>query len=269
MIEQIPLTLIVDDAVVISPATIGLLGHNQALVLVGTHRVLTHGIAEHLGILSHIRIGQIIVAIVLEGEGTLGLTTRQTLETIDTLHLKLTVTPFDGFRRCIVGNLLHVILEFGTTTSTPEQVGIAIRSQKHTRINTINTLDRLWLTNERTYRTISYGHADTKASTIFGCRGEIEIIFPVSVNTVGRPHGIGVRSYPGYFVLGNNHTMVGPIGEVLRREHMVVFHAEPVLTLPFGRQDVVRRIDVHLIIKYACSGISRKLITDNRVLCPC
>ena len=48
---------------------------------------------------------------------------------------------------------------------------------------------------------------------------------------------------------------------------MVVFHAEPVLSLSDGGLDVVRGVEVHLIIKHTRSGVSRELITDDWVLC--
>ena len=50
---------------------------------------------------------------------------------------------------------------------------------------------------------------------------------------------------------------------------MVVLHTEPVLTLSFGGEDVMRRIEVHLVIKHTGGRISSKLITDHRVLGLC
>ena len=74
VIEQVPLALVVDNAMMVGPAAVGMLGHNQAFVLVGTHWVFTHSITENLGILSDIRIGEIIVAVIFECEWTFGLT---------------------------------------------------------------------------------------------------------------------------------------------------------------------------------------------------
>ena len=88
---------------VVSPATVGLFGHNQALVFVGTHRVLAHGITEHLGLLSDVRIGQIVVAVVFEGKRTFRLTVGQVFQTVDTVHFKLTVAELDLLLRCIIG----------------------------------------------------------------------------------------------------------------------------------------------------------------------
>ena len=47
---------------------------------------------------------------------------------------------------------------------------------------------------------------------------------------------------------------------------MIVLHAEPVLSLSDGWFDVVRGVEVHLIIKHTRSGVSRELITDDGVL---
>ena len=84
MIEQIPLALVIDDAVVVGPTAIVMFRHNQSLILIRSHRVLTHGIAEDFGILPHVRIGEIVVAIVLEGERALRLTVGQVLEAVHT-----------------------------------------------------------------------------------------------------------------------------------------------------------------------------------------
>ena len=96
VIEQIPLTLVVDDAVVVCPTTVSMLSHDQSLVFVWTHRILTHGIAENLRLFTNVRIGQVVVAVVLESEWAFSLTVGQTLEAVDTHHLKLAVTKFSG-----------------------------------------------------------------------------------------------------------------------------------------------------------------------------
>ena len=233
----------------VGPAAVGVLGHNQALVFVGTHGVLTHGIAENLGILTHIRIGEVVVAVILEGEGTLSLTVGQVFQTVHTHHLHLTVAPLDFLLRGVVGQLLHVVFELGTAAVAPEDVGIAVGSQEHTGVDAVDALDGFRLRNERTLRTVSDGHADTEAEAIRRCGGEVEIVLAVTLDAVGSPHRIGVGTHPGHFVLGDNHTVVCPVGEILGREHMVVLHAEPVLPLSCGGHDVVRGVEVHLIIK--------------------
>ena len=48
---------------------------------------------------------------------------------------------------------------------------------------------------------------------------------------------------------------------------MVVLHAEPILTLSLGREDVVRRIQIHLTVEYTRRWVGSVLISDNRVLC--
>ena len=62
--------------------------------------------------------------------------------------------------------------------------------------------------------------------------------------------------------------MVGPVGKVLRREYMIVGHAEPVLSLSLGWHDVVRRIDIDLVIEDACRRVGSIDAPDNRILCP-
>ena len=167
MIEQIPLTLVIDNTVVVGPTAIVVLRHNQSLILIRSHRILTHGISEYFGILPHVWVGQVVIAIVLECEWSLRLSVGQVFEAIHTRQLELTVAPLDGLRRCVVGQFLHIGLEFGTTAGTPENVGIAIRSLKHAGVYAADSLDVLRLRNERTFRTVCDGNTDAEASTIF------------------------------------------------------------------------------------------------------
>ena len=167
VVEQVPLALVVDDAMVISPTAVRLLGHDQPFILIRTHGVLTHRITKHLRILTDIRIGQVIPTVGLKGKGTLGLTVGQVFQTVDTQHLKLTVAPLDFLLGGIVSQLLHIGLELGTTACTPKDVGIAVRSLEHTGVDTIDALDGFGLTDERSLGTVSNSNTDTEATTIF------------------------------------------------------------------------------------------------------
>ena len=44
--------------------------------------------------------------------------------------------------------------------------------------------------------------------------GEVEIVLAVFLDAVGCPHRVGVRTHPGYFVLGNDDTVVCPVGQI-------------------------------------------------------
>ena len=61
--------------------------------------------------------------------------------------------------------------------------------------------------------------------------------------------------------------MVDPVCQVLRREHMIVGHAKPILTLSGRRNDVMRRIEIHFTVEHTSRRVGSKLIADNRVLC--
>ena len=268
VVEQIPLTLVVDDAVMVGPTAVGLLGHNQTFVFVGTHGILTHGIAEDFGLLPDVRIGQVVPAVSLESKRTFSLTAGQVFKAVDAIHLKLTLAPLNFLLRSIIGEFLHVGLEFGTTSGSPEDVGISVGSLKHARVDTVDALDRLRFTDKRSHRAVGNGNTDAKAAHgSIRSRREIEIVFSILLDAVGCPHRIGVRSYPGHLVLGNNHTVVGPVSQIVGREYMVVLHAEPVLTLSFRRENIVRGIQVDPAVKHACRRVGGKLVTDNGVLC--
>ena len=254
---------------VVGPAAIFVLSHDQAFVFVGSHRILAHSISEHLCILPHVRIRQVIVAVILEGKRTLSLAIGQVFQAVHAIHLKLALAPFHLLLRRVVGQFLHVGLQLGTTASTPENVGIAVGSLKHARIDAADALDGLRLRNERSLRAVGDGYTDAKAATVFGSRREIEIILTIALDAVGCPHGIGVWPHPRNFVLGDNHTVIGPVGEVLRREHVVVFHAEPVLSLSFRWEDVVRRIEIDLSIEHTRRWVGGEQVADNRILGCC
>ena len=109
MIEQIPLTFVVHNTMMICPATVGMLCHYKSLVLVWSHRILAHCITENLGAVPNIRISEVVVAVILESKRAFRLTTGQTFEAVYTKHLKLTVTPLYFFLRSVFGKFLHVV----------------------------------------------------------------------------------------------------------------------------------------------------------------
>ena len=154
---------------VVGPAAVIMLRHNQTLILIRSHRVLTHGIAEDLSVLPYVWIGEIVVAIILEGERPLRLTVGQVLEAVHTRQFKLAVAPLDGLRRCVVGQFLHVGLEFGTTACPPENVGITVGGLKHAGVDTADALDILRLGDERSFRTVGDGDTDAEAPAVLGC----------------------------------------------------------------------------------------------------
>ena len=126
VIEQVPLTLIVNNAVMVGPAAVGMLGHDEALILIRTHGVLTHGISQHLSVLSHIRIGEVVPAVGLEGERTLSLTVGQAFKTVHTNHLHLAVAKLHLRLGVVVGQFLHVGLQFSAASVAPEDVSITV-----------------------------------------------------------------------------------------------------------------------------------------------
>ena len=267
VIEQIPLTFVIHNTVVIGPTAVCMLSHDESLVFIWAHRILAHSISENFGVFTHIRIRKVVVAVVFKGERTFSLTTGQAFETVHPEHLKLAVTPLNSLLGIVVGKFLHIVFEFGTAPCPPEYVSVTVGCQKDTRVNSVDSLDRLRFRDEWSLRTVRYGYTHTKtAHGSSRSRRKIEIVFSVPLNTVRCPHGIGVGPYPRHFVLGDNHAMVSPVGKILRREYMIILHAEPVLTLSLWRYDVMRRVKVYLVIEHSCRRVGGELITNNRVL---
>ena len=96
MIEQIPLAFIIDNTVVVGPAAVLMLRHDQALILIRTHRVLTHGVAEHLSIIPYVWVGEVVPTVSFESERAFSLAVGQAFETVHTNHLHLAVAELDG-----------------------------------------------------------------------------------------------------------------------------------------------------------------------------
>ena len=267
MIEEIPLTFEVHNAVMVGPTAVGLLRHNQSLVFIGSHWMLAHGIGKHLGVFPHIWISQVKVTVVLECEWSFCLTIRQTFETVYANHFHLSVTPLDNFLWVVVSEFLHVFLEFGTASISPENVSITVRSLEYARINAIDTLDRLWFRNKTAIRTVADGHSYGKATPFLRCIREIEIVLTIPLHTVWCPHRIGLRISPGHILLRNNDAMILPIYKVVGRKNVVVSHTEPVFPrIVVWRQNIMRRIEINPAVKNTRRGIGRELITNDRVL---
>ena len=276
MIEKIPLSLIVYDTMVVSPATILMLSHDETLILIRTHRILTHSIAENLCIVSNIRICEVVVAVVFEGKRTFSLTTWQTFETVYAVHLKLVIAKLHLLFWCIVGKFLHVWLELSATTCTPEDVGIAVRCLKHAWVNTIDARNacRFWLV--RAVRVVGNSHTYTKSTTSavrtflwLWSIWEIEIILTILLNTIWSPHRVSLWISPRYLLLRQDDTVVSPVCEIIRREHMIVRHAEPFSLWLNRTYDVVRWEEIQFPIEDTCGWVSGILIANDRILGLC
>ena len=215
MIEKIPLSLIIHDTVMIGPATVLMLRHNDSLILVWSHRILAHCISKDLGILPYIRIGKIIIAIVFKCERALGLTVRKILQAVHTDHLHFARSPFHDFTRIIVSKFLHIVLQLCATAVAPENIGVAVRSKKYARVNTMNTLDRLRFAHERAFRAVCNCHTDSE-SPCLGCIRKIEVVFSVLLDTIRSPHRICIRLAPRDFFLSHDNSMISPGGKIFR-----------------------------------------------------
>ena len=253
MIEQIPLSLELQEAMMVSPALIGVFGHENSLEVPRSQRILRHGIGQCLRatLMAHPREGEVIPSIALEHMGAF-------LESLGkSLHyLSLSI------------QFLHVALQSCATDAhaRPIEIGLAIVVNKYRRINAAHASYGRRLAYKRSLGPRSRGHANSKAPTLFRCRGEVEIVLPVLADTLRGPHGIAIGLHPGHLVLRNDYTMVLPVDKIGRREDVIVGHAEPILTLPLGGRNVVRRVEIHPVAKKPCCRVGTELIMDNRIL---
>ncbi len=241
----------------ICPASRGRLVHDDTLELEWSHRTVTHSVSQSLGaiLFPHPWKGEIVFPVTLEGE-------RSFLEPLwQAFHPLRLIVKFH-----------HIILQLShpKSVASPIDIRLAILVYKHTRVNAVNALYRLWHRHKGTFWLFGNSHTDGKAFPVaLWSRWEIEIISAVLAYAVGSPHAIAVPFHPWHLILRDNNTMVLPVRQIRGREHMIVCHAEPILQMFHRTGNVVRGIDIHLVIENSCSGISGKLPRDNRILRLC
>ena len=71
VVEEVPLALVLDERVMIGPAGRRRLGHDDSLELIGSERVVAHGVCQGLGPVLNPGIGEVELAVPLEDEGSL------------------------------------------------------------------------------------------------------------------------------------------------------------------------------------------------------
>ncbi len=164
----------------------------------------------------------------------------------------------------------HVRLQPGDGEPFPrsgvKQIGAAVLVDEHDRIDSAHALDGSSQGPERSVGLVrdrdSYLH-----SAALRHRRKIEVILAVLEHAVRRPHGVSGGVGPLHARLGEDHAVILPVREVLRREDVVILHDEPVRApLVFRRRlDVVRRIDVDLPLEHACRRVGGELVHDQGI----
>ena len=187
VIEEIPLALVVHDAVVVCPAAVLVLCHDDALVLVWTHRVLAHCISENLSVVSYVWICEVEVAVVLECERTLSLAARKTLEAVCSDHFHLAVAPLHHLSWVVLSKLDHVVLEFCAAAVAPEDVCVSVRREEDARVDSVDALDRLRINLVWSLRIVGDCHTYCEAAVLHVVR-EVEIVLAVLLDAVRCPH---------------------------------------------------------------------------------
>ena len=280
VVEQVPLAFVFDQAVVVGPAAVGMLGHDDALEVPRTQRTLRHGVGQCLGgvgaiarVATHPWEGEVVPVAAAEGKRAFLETVGQALHLLSAhlhrRHLRHALATWHlDFLQFSV-ELLHVALQLGTANAhaAPVDVGLSVVVDQHAGVNARDAFDGLWLAGVWSLGTVGRGNADGKAAPFLRGIGEEEVVAAVLEDAVGCPHGVARGVAPGNGLLRDDHSVVRPVGEVLRREHVIVGHAEPVLSLSLGRGDVVRGEQVHLIIKHARGRVGGELVANDRVLC--
>ena len=80
---------------------------------------------------------------------------------------------------------------------------------------------------------------------------KIEIVFPVLLYTIRRPHGIGIIIDPVHIFLVEYHTVIRVIHQIGCGKHMIVFHKKIInACFPVIFRDVMGRINIQLALEY-------------------
>ena len=254
VIEEIPLSLIFHDAVMIGPALRWRLIHDDTLECERSHRMVSHGISQRFGaiLFTYPREGEIILAVTLEGKWSF----------LESLRQSLYQFGFRSEFRHVWFQLSHV-----QTCSSPVDISLSVLIYQHTRIYAVHTLYGFPHRHKRSFRLVSNCHAYSESLLLpLGSGREIEVIFPVFLYTIRSPHRITAVLYPRYFILRNDDSMILPLRKISGRENVIICHAEPFLQFLDRTRNIMRRIKIYLPVEYASRRISRILSADNRVL---
>ena len=252
MVEQIPLSFVADNGVVVGPAFAGGLRHDDTFEYIGPQRAVTHGIGQRLGLVLHPGIGEVEPALAFKDE-------RAFLETLR----KRGVQP-DGASRKLREIVFHGCT--GQSHAGPVQVRLPVRGLQHAGIDAEDAGDGLLAGRIGSFGPIGRRYANREAVSLLRCVGEDEIVFPVLLHAVRRPHGVSVGFAPGNVFLGEDDAVVRPVHQVFRGEDVVVGHGKP---FPFGfhrADDVVGREEPDLAPENAGGRVCRVLVPDDGIL---
>ncbi len=252
MIEEIPLTVVLYNRVMVGPAACRRFFHYSALELKRAEGIVTHCIGQSFGVLAYPGECIVVFPFALKYKGT---------------FLEAVGQTFDSHG--IGSELDHVILKLCShhASSRPVDVALAVGVDEDARVDTVDTLDRLTHRHERAGRRCRSGNTYLESATLtLGCRGEVEEVLSVLVNAIGRPHRIRIGAYPRHIVLSYYHAVVGPVDKIVGGEYMIIGHAEPFLEALDGAGNVVRWIKIHFSIKNSRRRVGGKLVAYNGVL---
>ena len=259
VVEQVPLPLIFHQTVMVGPASVGVLGHDDALEIPRSEGRFRHGVGQCLGaaLLSYPGESEVVPVAPAESKGTFLEAFGQTFHLLPShFHGRHFGHAF-ALRHLhllqFAVQLLHVRLQFGPTYAhaAPVEIGLPVVVDEHAGVDAADTLDGFGLQYEGTFGIVGNSHTNREPPAVLGAVGEIEIVFAVLLHAVWRPHGVAVGLSPGHFLLRDDDTVVSPVCQVLRGEYVIVGHAEPVLALAGRGNDVVRRIEINFAIEYA------------------
>ena len=219
MIEEQPFAFVFHDAMVVGPAPVVMLCHDDALEVPRTKRIVRHSIGQRLRtiFLTHPGEGEVVMAFTLEGVWTFLEAVGQTFHSlacnanrtigyvgiVGVIGIGIIRPSHLHLSEVFVHDFLHVVLQSCTAYAhaRPIDVGLSVVVDKHAGVDARYTLDGFRFTRERTLWLFGSGYADGKASSALWCIGEVEVVGPILVNTVGSPHGIACGIAPGHILL--------------------------------------------------------------------
>ena len=291
VVEEIPLTLVLHDAVMGGPSHDGL--EDDALIGEGSVRIVTHGIAQVMGVAS--AVGEIILAVHLVHPGSL----EEAVRIAGLQRFAFLIDDDDGTGSLselqhVVGHAGHaggygVLITFGqhggteilltdrsggfelvvavplqltTPDATKIAVDLVVVVLEDAGVDAIGTNDGCGLRDEGTFGFVGHGHAKVEDTGVV-LSGEDEIVLAVFLHHVIVPH---LLLCPGHLIDIEDHAMVGDLTahHVVHRQHVVVAHLEmaTVVIETLAAVPVMAGIDIHAAVEHIGRGVGHIILRE-------
>ena len=270
VVEEIPVAVILQDAVVCCPADNGVEDHT--LIGERTVGIVADSIAEQVTVAGGVR--EIVSAVHLMHPAGL----EESVRVVGGEWLSLLVDDDDGTwhlaelhavgrhtrhtcgdGRLLAGGEIFVLecfvvaipLQLSAPDTTEVDIDSTIVVLEDTRVDAVGLADRVGLRDERTFGSVGDGHTQAEDTIVVLCRKD-QMVLAVDLHDIVIPH---LLLRPGHVLDVEDLSAVGDVGfhrVAVDAQHVVVLHLEVTTVVVEGRTavPVVGRVDIDLVVKH-------------------